>query len=105
MDGNLRKKLLNRPVYTELQRTTRQCYKCEQTLYFRDFVQTVSSHGEMEYFGFAFLEEIWRNPIFIIECCWCHAGIPSPAVLQLRHIERIMDEIKNEQKYNKRIRS
>ncbi|KKL60078.1 hypothetical protein LCGC14_2208940 [marine sediment metagenome] len=24
------------------------------------------------------LHEIWINPMFLLECCWCFGGCPSP---------------------------
>jgi len=93
-------KLLNRlhqrPAFPELQKITRRCYKCGQNLYFGGCVQTVTLYGEMEYFGLDFLEEIWRNSLFVIECCWCFVGMASPAVLAVRSMERIRRRIKNE---------
>ena len=89
-------KLHQRPAIPELQKMTRQCYKCGQKLYFSGFVQTVTLYGEMEYFGLDFLEEIWMNPLFVIECCWCFVGIPSPAALSLRSMERIRRKFRNE---------
>ena len=65
----------------------RECYKCGYKLDYYSFVLT-SNHlkGDIT-FTRVMLHEIWMNDIFILECCWCFAGIPSPkSVLYRRSV-------------------
>lgn len=62
-------------------RILRKCYKCDGELYFINFIYPLSLIKMkilIKDYGFALLYEIWMNPMFILECCWCHEGVPRP---------------------------
>jgi len=45
----------------------RKCYKCDRKIFWGSFF----SMGWDKDLETNILEEIWNNPIFILECCWC----------------------------------
>lgn len=51
---------------------TRLCYKCGFKLNYIDFITSIHAQGIREMFTLELLWEIWKNPIFILQCCSCH---------------------------------
>ena len=63
----------------------RECYVCGERIVWLFFALppfTEDRKDMLENFGFDLLLEIWLNPIFVIKCCWCFAGVPNPNVIR-----------------------
>lgn len=59
----------------ELYEKLRFCYICGRKM---DWGNFFANGLRKDGFNLEMLEEIWRNPIFILECCWCFNGISGP---------------------------
>ena len=69
------------PFRNKARKIVRECYICGGKLYFINFINPLSIRKMKvltEDYGFELLYEIWTNPIFVLECCWCLAGVPRP---------------------------
>ncbi len=49
----------------------RKCCRCNMFLRFRAFVISTHREGILIKLGKEMLYEIWKNPIFVLECCVC----------------------------------
>ncbi len=71
-------------INQELICKVRECYICGEKLYWKGFISPESIRERMENkkkFGLDFLIEIWKNPIFVLECCWCFNGLLNPNIM------------------------
>ena len=50
----------------------RECYLCEDTLFYNGFIRTASIMKVEGGFDKETIEEIWKNPIFCLLCCECY---------------------------------
>ncbi len=58
--------------YREGEKTKRTCYTCGVELFFDNLVYTFYMRYTEKTFDREMLTEIWKNEIFILECCLCH---------------------------------
>jgi len=68
----------------EVGETIRECCECGDKMLWSIFMLPGSHKdrkGNLEKFGFDLLLEIWLNPIFVIKCCWCYAGVDNPNIV------------------------
>ncbi len=61
---------------------SRECYKCGQLIYYTSFmdintIRCVCTIVE-KMLDPILLHQIWINPMFLLECCWCFKGHISP---------------------------
>ncbi len=54
----------------------RECYKCGQLIFYDPFMFMNSRFEKM--LDPILLHQIWINPMFLLECCWCFGGRTSP---------------------------
>ncbi len=64
----------------------RQCCKCGEKFVYRDLIYQFQRRKMIAKVGRGLIREIWRNPIFILECCFCYTEIPSPNRLRSSNI-------------------
>ena len=57
--------------YDEVAKIKRECYTCGRKLYFTHLVYTFYMKHMEQFLTREILKEIWMNPIFILECCFC----------------------------------
>lgn len=80
--------------YKLIEQTKRTCYKCGEPLYFHQFMFGLHNSGQRKHFTVDMLIEIWRNPIFVIECCDCFFGLKFS-----EEIERIANFIRTRREF------
>jgi len=50
----------------------RRCYSCTTPLGYYQYYLTYHLQDLVKVFNDDMLDEIWKNEIFVIECCTCH---------------------------------
>jgi len=77
---------IERLKHDKLRAIERNCHKCGRKLYWLDFMFPHSDYARIRIkkdYGRVLMEEIWTNPVFVLECCWCFAGIPFLTMVEL----------------------
>lgn len=65
---------MGREKFERLFQIVRRCYKCGRKIYYRGFYRKACFWNVPIGFEKELIEEIWENPMFILECCYCFAG-------------------------------
>jgi len=68
----------------ERDEAVRECCECGDKMHWTLYMlppSHKSRENNLKKFGFELLLEIWKNPIFVLKCCWCYAGVDNPHVI------------------------
>jgi len=74
----------------EIYTIIRTCHKCGKSMNWMDFiaplyyVDILNQKKTFKEIGIKMLQEIWKNDIFVIECCWCFKLKPSRSKVIMR---------------------
>jgi len=85
--------------FSRLWKLERRCYKCGRALFYRGFYKKASFWNIPNGFEREIIEEMWENPIFVLECCWCFkdvsfADLPTNVREMMNRLDRVANMIR-----------
>ena len=90
---------MGKEKFRRLWKLERRCCSCGRKIYYRGFYKKACFWNVPNGLEREMIEEIWENPIFVLECCYCFAGLtreimPASIRQSINQLERLAKEIR-----------